>query len=313
MTTRNRRKGTFLESLWSLVSANFGTKIVSVIIAVVLWGIVLGSRNVEVTKEIPLEVITPADVVPANEIPDRIAFRLSGPKAFLRSILDRREEPIRVNLSGAKPALVTYRFFSDNIRVPIGVKVLSINPTAILIKLEYLKRREVPVRVELRGTPPEGFRIVKTEIKPEVVRIKGAESRVDSVTEIPTTPIDVSNLKSTLEKEVPIDLSRFNVQLDSELPRVIVEVEPISANFRIKNVDIHVLSPYKVKLEERSVTVLVRATPQDLQSLDRSQVFGVVDLRGKPKGKYNEPVKVTLPKNIGLVRVIPDHVSLVLY
>src|SRR3954468_16624660 len=114
-----------------------GTKLISVAIAVVLWMIVLGSRNVEATKEIPLEIITPSDIVPANEIPDRIAFRLSGPKAFLRTVLDRKEEPIRVNLSGAKPGLVTYRFFSDNIRVPIGVKVVSINPTAILIKLEY--------------------------------------------------------------------------------------------------------------------------------------------------------------------------------
>src|SRR6185295_11736789 len=122
--------------------------------------------------EIPLEVITPADIVPSNEIPDRIAFRLSGPKAFLRAVLDRREEPIRVNLAGAKPGLVTYRFFSDNIRVPIGVKVLSINPTAILIKLESLKHRDVPVRVETRGAPPEGYRVSGVSVKPEVVRIK---------------------------------------------------------------------------------------------------------------------------------------------
>jgi YbbR domain-containing protein len=307
------RKKSFLELVWSLTSVNIGTKLVSVIIAIVLWAIVLGSRNVEVTKEIPLEIITPADIVPSNEIPDKIAFRLSGPKAFLRSILDRKEEPIRVNLSGAKPALVTYRFFSDNIRVPIGVKVLSINPTAILIKLEYLKRKEVPVRLELKGSPPEGYRIVRAEIRPETVRIRGAESRVDSIAELSTTPIDVSHLRKTQEKEVPIELPRNSIQVDSELPRAIIEVEPLSANFRIKNVDIQVISSYKVRVEEKSVTVLVRASPEDIQSLDRSQVFGVVDLSGKPKGKYREPVKVTLPKNVGLVKVIPDTVDVVLY
>src|SRR5580658_4148228 len=121
--------------IWASLTQNIGTKLISIAIAVVLWIVVLGSRNVEVTKEIPLEVITSSDVVPANDIPDKIAFRMSGPKAFLRAILDRREDPIRVNLSGAKPGLVTYRFFSDNIRVPIGVKVLSINPTSVLIKL----------------------------------------------------------------------------------------------------------------------------------------------------------------------------------
>src|SRR5471032_1363254 len=89
------------------LASNLGTKVISVIIAVVLWVIVLGSRNVEVTKEVPLEVITPPELVAANEVPERIAFRLSGPKAFLRTILDRHDEPIRVPLNGAKPGLVT--------------------------------------------------------------------------------------------------------------------------------------------------------------------------------------------------------------
>src|SRR5947209_20568335 len=158
-------KPSVFDYAWRSVVSNPGTKIISVIIAAVLWIIVLGSRNVEVTKEIPVEVITSGDVVVANEIPEKIGFRLSGPKAFLRAILDRREEPIRVNMSGAKPGLVTYRFFSDNIRVPIGVKVLSVNPTAILIKLEYVKRREVPVRPTLQGMPSEGYRISKAEVR----------------------------------------------------------------------------------------------------------------------------------------------------
>lgn len=139
-------RGTLLENLWDLLTANIGTKLISVVIAIVLWFVVLGSRNVEATKDIPLEVVTPSELVVSNDLPDKISFRLSGPKAFLRSVLDRREEPVRVNLAGAKAGLVTYRFFSDNIRVPIGVKVLSINPTAILIKLETVKHKEVPVR-----------------------------------------------------------------------------------------------------------------------------------------------------------------------
>ncbi len=307
------RKKTFLERLWTFVSLNIGTKTISVVMAIVVWGIVLGSRNIEVTKEIPLELITPADIIPGNDIPDRIAFRLSGPKAFLRSVLDRKEEPIRVNLSGAKPALITYRFFSDNIRVPIGVKVLSINPAAILIKLEYLKRKEVPIHLDLQGTPPDGFRIVKTEVKPELIRIKGPESKVDGITEVLTAPIDLTHLKRSLDKEVPLDLLRYNVQLDSALPRAFIEVEPLSANFRIKNVDIRVLSRYKTRVEEKSVTVFVQGSSEDIQNLDRDQIFGLIDLTDRTKGKYIEPVKVTLPKNIGLVKVVPDHVNVTLY
>jgi YbbR domain-containing protein len=300
-------------TLWTFLTQNLGTKLISIGVAIVLWIVVLGSRNVEVTKEIPLEVITPADIVPSNEIPDRIAFRLSGPKAFLRAILDRREDPIRVNLSGAKPGLVTYRFFSDNIRVPIGVKVLSVNPTAILIKLEYVKRREVPVRPTLQGMAPEGYRIVKAEVKPPTVRIKGAESRVDAVTEVTTLPFDVSGSRQAVERDVGLDLQRMNVQLDGPLPRLFVDIQPLAPNFRIKNVDIRVLTSYKVRLDESTVTVLVRADPKSLKSLDKDKVYAVVDLSGKPKGHYVEPVKVSLPEEIGLVRVIPDKVGITLY
>ncbi len=301
-----------VERFWHILTQNSGTKLISVIIAVVLWVVVLGSRNVEVVKEVPLEIITPAELVPANDIPEKIAFRLSGPKAFLRTILDRHDDPIRVNLAGGKPGLVTYRFFSDNIRVPIGVKVLSINPTAILIKLEYVKRRDVPVRAEFRGSMAEGYRLVRAELKPPVVRIKGAESRVDSVTEVQTLPVELGSVRQSMEREVGLDIARQGVQVDGPLPRIALEVEPLSANYRIKNVDIRVLSSYKSRVEEKTVTVLVRANPKDLKNLDKSLVYAVVDLRGKPKGSYLEPVKVTLPDHVSWVKTIPEKVNITL-
>lgn len=308
------KSNSWLETIWQATYFNLGTKVISVVIAIVLWTIVLGSRNVEVTKEIPLEIMHASDLEPANEIPEKISFKLSGPKAFLRTVLDRHEEPIRVNLSGSKPGLVPYRFFADNIRVPIGVKVLSINPAAILVKLEYLKHKEVPVKVELRGAPPDGFRIVKTEVHPAEIRVKGADSRIEAVTEVRTSPIDVSGMKQSVDREVPLDLDRYNVRLDGPLPRVLIEIEASNANYRIKNVDIRVLSEHKVKIDESAVTVLVRAASRDLKSLDKNHVYAEIDLRGRPRGKYeNSEIKVRLPENISLVKVIPERVNVTLY
>ncbi len=298
---------------WRALRENLGAKLISVAIAAALWFVVLGSRNVEATKEVPLEVITSPDLVPSNEIPDKIAFRLSGPKAFLRAILDRRDEPIRVNMGGAKPGLVTYRFFSDNIRLPIGVKVLSVNPTAILIKLEPVKRKDVPVKVEVRGVPAEGYRVTGMKLSQEVVRISGAETKVDAISELLGSSVDVSGMKQPLEREVVFDLPRYGVQLDGPLPKLALDIEPASANFRIKNVEVSVLSEHSAKLEEKSVQLLVRVNPKDLRLLDRSRVSVVVDLTGKKKGKYVEPVKVTLPPSVGLVKVIPEYVHVTLH
>lgn len=291
------------------MTSHLATKIVSVIIAVVLWGIVLGSRIVEVTKEIPLELITSSEVVAANDVPDKITFKLSGPKAFLRSILDRREDPIRVNLSGAKPALVTYRFFSDNIRVPIGVKVQSINPSYITIKLEFVKRREVPVRLELRGTSPEGYHVTYAELQPPTVRISGAESRVNAITEMTMFPIDISNLKKDIEREVTLEASKYNVQVESEIPKARIEVEPISNNFRIKNVDIRVAGSSRFRVEPKVISVMVRANAKEMRHVDRTLVYGMIDVTGKPKGIYREPVRVVLPPRVNLLKVMPEYVN----
>jgi YbbR domain-containing protein len=306
-------RSSFLDRFFDIISVNIGTKIISVVIAVLLWGVVLGSRNVEATKDVSLEVITPPELVVSNELPDKISFRLTGPKAFLRAVLDRHEDPIRVNLVGAKAGVVTYRFFSDNIRVPIGVKVTGINPTAMIIKLEAVKKKEVPVRAEISGIPPEGYKLTQVRIRPETVRIRGAQSHVDSVAELQTAPIDVSELRQSTTKEAAFDLAHYEVQVDGALPKIEIGIQPLSANFKIKNIDIHVSSSYKVRVEDKNVTVLVRADPKELKSLDRSKVFGEVDLHDKPKGTYSVSVRVTVPEGVNLVKVVPDKVNVTLY
>ncbi len=115
-----------MNPLVNLFSGNAGAKVVSVIVAVVLWVVVLGSRAVEVTKEIPILIVTPPELVISNEVPEKVLFKLSGPKAFLRAILDRPEDPIRVNLSGARAGLITYRFFADNIHLVWKVQRLKL-------------------------------------------------------------------------------------------------------------------------------------------------------------------------------------------
>jgi YbbR domain-containing protein len=297
----------------AILRTNVGSKIVSVAIALVLWFVVLGSRNVEAIKEVPIEIVTANDMVVENEVPDRVSFRLTGPKAFLRAILDRPDAPIRVNLAGSKPGLVTYRFFSDNIRVPIGVKVTSVSPSAILVKVEERASKSVPVKIETRGEPAAGYQVTEAVADPPTAVVRGPRSRVDRVHHLVSNPVDVSEATGSVERAAAIDLERLGLQLEGPPPTARVRIDPVSANFKIKNVTVQVRTPHKTRVSDRIVTVYVRARPGDLESLDESKVFAEIDLRGKPKGKYSEKVQVKMPGNIGLVRVIPEIVQVTLY
>lgn len=301
------------EQLKEMLVTNLGTKLISLLVAVVLWVVVLGSRNVEVSKEVPLEILTPPELVVANEMPERLTFRLSGPKAFLRSVLDRREEPIRVNLIGNKPGLVTYRFFSDHIRLPIGVRVISVNPSSILIKLEELTKREVPVKVVTEGALAPGLSLKSVKAVPELITIKGPESKIAGITEVPSVPVNLNDLSTSVERELPLDLARLGVQLEGSLPKVRVDIEGHGANFKIKNIEIRVLSNYRAKLDPPVVTALVHASSAELKKLNRSKVYAIVNAEGRDRGTYTVAPTVVLPPTVTVVRTLPEQVNLTLY
>lgn len=291
-----------------------GLKLLSLLIAIILWFVVLGSRNVEVTKEMPIEVITPTDLVVSNDVPDKIAFRLSGPKAFLRNIVNRKEKTLRVDLSNAKAGLVTYRFYSDNIQVPIGVKVVSINPTAVLIKLETLKKKEVPVTLLTKGEVSAGYRLARLSLVRNSVRLRGAESRIDQLVEVPTQPIDLSQLISSGEREISIDLSRYpGILVDGDLPQIRFDVLHITTHFKIRNVAVRVLTSRRFSLSPQEVTLYIQTTADQVKLLDRTKVYAYVDLKEKGAGTYDPQLSVQLPSNIKLIKVLPSTVRVVLH
>lgn len=300
-------------SLSQSFTRNMGTRLISVVVAIVLWFVVLGSRSVEVTKEVPVEITTSDEMTVANEVPDKITFRLSGPKAFLRAILNRPESPIRVNLIGNSSPSVTFRFFSDNIRVPPGVKVMGVSPPAIQIKQEPVRTKEVRVRVDIRGTPPEGYRIVKVKIEPSVVKVRGAKSRLQNLSEISTLPIDVSEIRETTTQAGILEGANGSVRAEGVPPKVTLEVIAIATRYRIKNIPIKVLADSKVRLKERTVHLIVMSHFDRLKQLSSESLIAEVDLRGKAKGVYQVPVKVTLPKDVTLVRTVPSTVHVTLF
>jgi len=292
---------------------NFATKLASVFIALVLWIIVLFSRSVDISKDIPIQIVTAPEVVVANDIPDRLTFQLSGPKIFLRVVQERAELPIKINLSGMKPGNVTYSIPTEDVRWPPGMHVNSVIPPTLHIRLETIRHGSVKARPDLRGTPAPGYRIARTEIQPPEISIKGARAAVGSLNELVSNPVIVEGLSKTLKQPLTFETSHLGVETEGQAPSVTVVIEPVSPNFKLHNVGVKVLSAHKVQLSDASVTVFVRATADDMKTLDHSQVFSEIDLRGQKKGKYQIPIKITAPKNIGIVKVLPEKVTVTLY
>ena len=286
---------------------NLGLKVAAIFISLALWVVVFGTKTIEITKEVPFEIITGDDQRVEDLIPEKVFFKLSGPKAFLRSINNRVEDPIRVNLKDTKPGLLNYRIYSDSIKLPLGVKVLSIQPNVIPLRIEELKRKLVSIDLNMIGRDKLGERFVRAEILPPQIRIKGSKNRLASISSLRALPIDVSNLQHTTTFPLAFDFRLFGVELDSVLPEVNVEIQGKGQAFRVRHVPVKIASTAKarVKADESEVTVIVRTALGSNVKVEGDQIKAEIDVRDLPDGEYLRWVKIQLPENVNLVRVIP--------
>lgn len=291
---------------------NLWLKLVSVVISVIIWMIVIGSKKIEVTKDIPIQILKAPDVVIANEIPEKVLLKLSGPQAFLRGLLDRTEPPLKINLTGVRPpALVTHRLQAESIRLPLGVEVQAVQPSAILIKLEQAVDKEVRVRLDLTGGPREGFQLVRSEVTPSTVIIRGAEARIGKVDEVATLPIDLSRIRGSYRGPVDLDLGTLGSALVGERPRVLIDVRPLTPNSRLRNVPVSLVqspsAPTRVDIQDATVVLLVRSENPDAPIAAES-IKVEVEVEGLGPGNYRLSPQVTLPKDVYLVRTIPEQI-----
>ena len=291
--------------VWNLIRYQFWLKLLSVVIATTLWVVVFGSRTIEITKEVPFEVMTTDDQILVDPVPEKIVFRLTGPKAFLRTITNRIEDPIRANVRDLQTGIFTHRIYSDAIKLPLGVKVQSINPNVIQIRVEDLKKKMVSVKLETTGEVPPGYKVLRTEVLPAQIRIKGPKNRIANLNILPSLPVDLSGIRETTVIPLAFDFKSLGIEPASSLPEMNVEIQGKGQAFRVKHVPIRTTSTGKAKLEDEEVTVIVRTDPVDNIKIDGDQVTANVDVRDMPDGEYMKWIRVVLPEKVHLVRVIP--------
>lgn len=289
---------------------NLGMKLFSCVVALGLWFFVLSSNNIEITKEVALELQLPSDFMVANEVTDKITFRLSGSKFFLRTVMNSLDS-IKVDLTDAKPGPTYHNITADMLRLPIGVKVMSISPSRIYPVIEPVKTKNVPVQVRTVNELPQGMRLVKLEPSPKNVKVRGPKSKIDKLSVLKPEPVDISDTRPELRWEVPLETGIPGVTFDEETtPVIVVEVEPVGSNFRVAGVPLKILATRKVSSDVDKVALYVRCPPDLIRTLTPNRVEAVINMKNEKPGQYVRRVDVRLPSGVKLVRVVPEEVKI---
>ncbi|MEZ4751132.1 MAG: YbbR-like domain-containing protein [Bdellovibrionota bacterium] len=183
-------------------SESVALKAVSLLLALILWITVLGFKKEEMRKNVKFEPLVAPGMMITNKIPSHIMFTLRGPRVLLNDV-EKKLPPIRPDFRRSRdltiPVAISEVLLGE---LPAGVSVVSYHPSNLLIRLEEVVERNVPVRPSLRGLPAQGYDISQVKVTPSKVMVSGPKSALEALEFITTEPVDTQELEG--EKEVVV-------------------------------------------------------------------------------------------------------------
>jgi hypothetical protein len=197
---------------------NLGLKVVSIVLACVVWFIVSAPRRGRVRERIVTASLSlvgvPSDLVITTDIPSSVAVRVRGRVQELRSLASQSLEASADLSQINTPGEVEITIRSQHINVPEEIEVVSIQPNKIRFRIEQLRQRAVTIRPFLVGDPPGGYLVGEATASPDRALVSGPASQILKLDEVATERIIMTGRTATFVQNAA-------VVSDSPLVRVI--------------------------------------------------------------------------------------------
>jgi len=290
----------------------FNSKIVSVLLAVLLWVYVIGIRGPDTTKSVEAQLIAvnvPQGYVLAGTLPT-VTVTLAGPMNTLWNVTSGYVTPT-VDFRGRSEGSFIASVQAQVVGLT-GVTVEAVDPKEVNVQLERLETMSVPVHAEVSGTLPLSLVLGTLRVEPESIEVSGPGSLVSQVREAALV-VALDKLGTavggnlTVAGEVVAYDARGNVVLGVLLsPRSAVAILPILDAATLKTVPVipsvigHPMSGYVVA--SGSCTPAIVMVTGTAVVLSRVQAISTVavDVSGE-SGIVTKSADLVLPPGVTLV------------
>lgn len=286
---------------------NLGAKILALIFALSLWFYVaVGEARVDkFPGKIPIEVKNVPVGMAVSDYFEGVDLKIKAPFSTWQKLSsDSFQAFVDVN----NLDVGTYRL-DVNIKVSEPeVSIVEKNPSKVTVHLEEVTEKNVPINFKIEGKVADGFATGELESDPKEVKIKGAKSLVERITNA-TAVVGLSGEMSDTEKFVPLiifDGSGNEIKNLEIFPSNVKVKVPISKATNIKTVGIKAAitgNPaenfWVSKIVAFPSTAVVTGEAENLKSLDFLETTKL-DITN---------ISSNLTKNVDLV--LPSGISLV--
>lgn len=119
-----------------------------------------------------------------------VNVRLRGSSKLIRQ-LNPYQVSVQADLPQKEPGTVSVNLGPENVLMPDGLEVVSIEPNLIRVELEREVSQRLPVAPHLIGKPVAGSVADEPEVFPNLVLVSGPESLLAKVHLLSTRPISL--------------------------------------------------------------------------------------------------------------------------
>jgi YbbR domain-containing protein len=202
-----------------LIFENFGWKVLSLIVAVVLWAFVASEPQLSTFETVQVEYKNlPAELEVSSEPASVVSLELQGPSGELGNAGEPGfRSAVILDMSGVVSGERTFSVNDAAVRLPRGVRLVRAIPSEVRFEFDRRLERSVPVRVRVTHEGQNGYVVASETAQPDQLMIVGPASRVARITAAATDAVDVSQVVGT---------SVFQVNAFAEDPYVRIESSP---------------------------------------------------------------------------------------
>jgi len=298
------------------LTENLGVKLIAIVVAIFIWFNASGQQEVTRVRNIPVVVSGLADSLAiTSTVPVQAEISVRGTKRQLLTMGFKRVRVV-IDLGGAVEGKQRIALTSNEVRLPGGFdrrQVSVLSPTTVDLDIEPLVTRRVPVALSTVGAVPDNLVMTgeSLRIEPATTAVRGARSRVEHLSGIPTAPFDLSKLKSSGRRELALDYDRSLFSCDP--PRVEVSVSVSEKARRVlANVPPTVLvdsDDYVAHVLPRTVSLTLEGAAAVLDTLSSGDVSVLLNLSGRAPDRYRLAPEVILPPGVTLAAMSTDTLT----
>ncbi|MEI9971074.1 MAG: hypothetical protein WDO73_02920 [Ignavibacteriota bacterium] len=159
--------------LLDLVTSNFGWKLLSLAIAVVVWGVVANEPELSTFATAGVEYRNlPEDLEVSSDPVNTVKLEVRGPSGQLRGVGPNGALPeVILDMSKMLPGDRTFPIGDSNVKLVRGVHLVRAIPSQVRFHFERRTERTLKVSPQFRDR--EGYEVVKFTVKPDSIPIAG--------------------------------------------------------------------------------------------------------------------------------------------